>query len=101
MVESNPLAFSIWGPAQFPIWDSNTLARYSSYAPPAAAPLEDDTDEVLGAYEVDVSHAVFLLSFFQKTPRPRAALVVYLDMALVYGPGGVSDMALVYGPLVP
>jgi hypothetical protein len=27
--------------------------------------------------------------------------VVYLDMALVYGPGGVSDMALVYGPLVP
>jgi len=35
-----------------------------------------------------------------KALHPRATQVVYLDMALVYGPGGVSDMALVYGPLV-
>jgi hypothetical protein len=66
---------------------------------PAAAAFDDDAGEVLGTYEVDVSHAVFLLSLFQKTPRPHATLVVILDMALVYGPGWGCCMALVYGPV--
>jgi hypothetical protein len=53
---------------------------------PAAAAFVDDAGEVLSTCEVDVSHSYLPPSLFQKTPRPRTTLVVYLDMALVYGP---------------
>jgi hypothetical protein len=41
----------------------------------------------------------FIPSLFQGIPRPRATLVVNLDMAPMYGPGGMRCMAPMYGPV--